>query len=116
MSEHHEVPVERKVEEHPDTALTALGIPPDKIAASLMVAKEALLECMPKSEAWALTQTELFEAAKIPIIYARNAAPWWRRKWTLMQWALEALLTAGLIARNGTGMKKRPFRYFAKRP
>jgi hypothetical protein len=48
----------------------------DKVAASLMVAKEPLLECMPQSGALALTPTELFEAAKIPIIYARNAAPW----------------------------------------
>jgi hypothetical protein len=81
-----------------------------------MVAKKALLKCMPRSAAWALTQTEPFEAAKIPIIYARNAAPWCRPKWTLMQRAFEALLSVGLIARNGTGMKKWPFRYFVKRP
>ena len=105
-----------KAQKPGDIDLIDLGIPADKVAGSLMAARKALLECMPTRAAWALTQTELYEAAKIPIIYSRNAAPWWRRKWALMQKGLEALLSAGLIARNGTGMKKRPFRYFAKRP
>jgi hypothetical protein len=97
----------------PDT-FTELGIPPDKVAASLKAARESLLERMPKRQAEAMTVTELSLEAKIPIAYSRNAAPHWRRKWTLMQKALEELVSAGAVRRIGPGQKKKPFRYFAK--
>jgi hypothetical protein len=83
--------------------LAELGIPPDNAAVSLKAAKEALLKCMPDSEAQAMTQDALFAVAMVP---SRKTG----------RYALKELIEAGLIQRIGAGGKGNPFRYFHGEP
>jgi hypothetical protein len=81
--------------------LAEMGIPPESAAVSLKATKEALLKCMPGSEADAATAEALFQAAAIPTR-------------TTGQSALKELLAAGVVWRIRKGGKGDPFRYFAK--
>jgi hypothetical protein len=82
-------------------ALAELGIPPESAAVSLKAATQALLKCMPASEAQAATVDALFKAAVIP-------------SRTTGHHAIEDLLAAGAIQRVGTGVRGNPFRYFKR--
>jgi hypothetical protein len=82
-------------------ALAELGIPPRSAAVSLKAATEALLKCMPASEADASTVDMLFRTALIP-------------SRTTGHHALGDLLAAGAIQRLGTGVRGNPFRYFKR--
>ena len=83
-------------------ALAEMGIPPESAAVSLKAAiTEALLKCMPASEADAATVDALFRTAVIPSRSTGNHA-------------LEDLLAAGAIQRLGTGVRGNPFRYFKR--
>jgi hypothetical protein len=82
-------------------ALAELGVPPESAAVSRKAAIEALLKCMPASEAQAATVDVLFRTAVIPSRATGHHA-------------LEDLLTAGAIQRLGTGVRGNPFRYFKR--
>jgi hypothetical protein len=72
--------------------LAELGIAPESAAVSLKAAKEALIKCMPETEAKAASVDELMQAAQIP---TRTTA----------QQALRELVVAGTIQRIvGAGM------------
>jgi hypothetical protein len=79
--------------------LAELGVTPESAAVSLRAATEALLKCLPRSRAEAMTQDELREKALIP-------------SKTTLQVALKALLSEGRIKRIGKGVQRNPYRYF----
>lgn len=79
--------------------LAELGISPEHAAVSLNAAVAALLKCMPREKADALTQGELFAHAMIPTR-------------TTGQKALKKLLVAGEIERIGKGGMNDEYRYF----
>lgn len=81
-------------------ALAEMGVPPESAATALKAVKEALLKCMPDSEASALTADALFQTTIAP------------SRTTGLQ-ALNELLSAEKIQRVGGGFKGNPFRYFA---
>jgi hypothetical protein len=81
--------------------LADLGIPPGSAAVTHNAAKEALLRCMPIRRGLALSQTELFELAKVP------------SKQTGIK-ALNELLSAQKIDRIGKGIQGDLYRYFLR--
>jgi hypothetical protein len=87
-------------EQRTRAALAEMGIAPESAAVSLKAAKDALMKCMPASEASAIRSESLFQVAICPEGTGRNA--------------LKDLLTAGAIQRVGTGARGNPFRYFKR--
>jgi hypothetical protein len=81
--------------------LAELGIPPDRAAVSLKAAKEALLKCLPDSEAKAMTRSELIDAALIP-----SETTAWN--------ALSQLHAEGVIEQVKTRARGGTLRYFLK--
>jgi hypothetical protein len=82
--------------------LAEMGIPPESAAVSLKAALEALMKFMPNSQARAMSQDDLFEAAKIPTRTTGRSA-------------LKELFAAGAVQRIGKGSKGNPFRYFREK-
>ena len=79
--------------------LAELGVSTESAAVSLKAAKDALLKCLPDSEAHALPFATLFELA---MISSR----------TIGQKAIQQLHAAGVFQRVGAGAKGDPFKYF----
>lgn len=79
--------------------LAEMGIPSESAAVTLRAAKEALLRCMPESEAAGMTLDELLIKA---LVSSKSTATN----------ALKELLTAGRIERIGKGSNRNPYRYF----
>jgi hypothetical protein len=91
--------LEMEREKRTRALLAEIGVSPESAAVGVKAAKDALLKLLPNSEARAMTQDSLFEAAAIPTR-------------TTGQKALKQLLADGAIQRVGVGARGNPFRYF----
>jgi hypothetical protein len=80
--------------------LAEAGLTAESAAVGLKAALEALMKCMPNSQARAMSQDDLFKAAKIPTRTTGRSA-------------LKELFAAGAVQRIGKGGKGSPFRFFA---
>ena len=81
--------------------LAEMGVPPDSAAVTSKAVKEALLKCMPTSEADAIRSSSLFHIANCP-------------EGTTSADALRELVAAGAVQRVGSGASRNPFRYFKR--